>query len=314
MDAVPVESKRDVDEVWTPPLPAGSSNLGLHPCRSIRFTLPANHRSLPSSPALTQRDSWDILREGESDEEDDQDNVDVPDIKKTYKDRMRKRIRRREAVVTNPEKFRDEINDDLLEENENHLITQEDADIARRSAWVPEGHDLPDLFDIEMGYHKAWDIGRKGCVAAKLNGLWDTQLGPSKNRFFVMDGTDPDCFLNYYTKSDMQAARGVESEKRGTIGAYDMRDGYWDYKRCKVYIQRSDRGGKDTVLTKLSREFMDAMLICIWEMEIRTYLERLKARRLDKRREAKTAAKPKHIPSRRHLQEFRPPVYRHRCA
>eukprot|EP00922_Rhytidocystis_sp_ex-Travisia-forbesii_P029281 GHVS01042858.1.p1 GENE.GHVS01042858.1~~GHVS01042858.1.p1 ORF type:complete len:308 (+),score=58.44 GHVS01042858.1:191-1114(+) len=299
MDVVPAEVKSDVE--WSH-LPASTSTDGSSSTEGAgRHNRCANSGSLlSSSPSLTQLDSWDILRRRGCDEEEEEDMVDVADINKTHKVRMRKRIRRREAVATNPEKMRDQIDEELIEEDEN-MIAQEDIEIARRSAWVPDGFNLPDLFDIEMGYNTAWDIGRKGCIAAKLNGLWDTQLGPSTNRFFLMDGTDADCFLNYYTKSDMQAANGAESQKRGSICAFDLRDGYWDYKRCKIYIKRSDTAGESTVLTKLSTEFLDAMLICIWEMEIRTYIERLKAQRLDTRRRRqskKTTGNTTKLPSR----------------
>eukprot|EP00922_Rhytidocystis_sp_ex-Travisia-forbesii_P029279 GHVS01042856.1.p1 GENE.GHVS01042856.1~~GHVS01042856.1.p1 ORF type:complete len:301 (+),score=50.81 GHVS01042856.1:432-1334(+) len=285
------------DEIWSPSPPPESAHVLPETGGSPIFTIPV-------TPPIAPLDSWDRLRSGEGgdgEEEDggEEDNVDVPDIEKTYRNRMRKRIRRRRgAVVENPERMRDVINDDLGEE-----ITQEDSELARRSAWQPHGSHLPDLCDIAMGYRAAWDVGRRGCFASMLNGLWDSQLGPTNNRFFVMDGTDPDCFLNFYTKSKTSAARGrgPEYEKSGTIGAYDLRDGYWDYKGCKVYIQRSDLGDKDTVLTKLSRNFVDAMLICIWEMEIRTYIERLKAQRLDTRRRRqskKTTGNTTKLPSR----------------
>eukprot|EP00922_Rhytidocystis_sp_ex-Travisia-forbesii_P029273 GHVS01042850.1.p1 GENE.GHVS01042850.1~~GHVS01042850.1.p1 ORF type:complete len:302 (+),score=41.45 GHVS01042850.1:115-1020(+) len=287
MDAQHSESSSDrddlEDEEWTPVQPPSVSVDGQTEA-SVRFAF----QPAASNNFLSQQDSWDSLRHGESEDADNEGNVAVPDIKDTHRSRMRKRIRRRDGTIVNTEQFRDDINNALQFEDE-PLVAKEDHDAARRSAWCPEGRNVPDLFDIEMGYHKAWDIGKKGCVAVKLNGLWDTQFGPSKNRFFLMDGTDPDRFLNFYTKSDLQAARGAVSEKQGTIGAYDLRDGYWDYKRCKVYIQRSDHDSKDAVLDKLSREFMDAMLICIWEMEVRTYLERLKVQRLEQRRQAKTS-------------------------
>lgn len=46
------------------------------------------------------------------------------------------------------------------------------------------------LSEIELGYHRAWDVGKKGCLAVKVDGIWDSAVKGNKMRFFVMDGTD----------------------------------------------------------------------------------------------------------------------------
>lgn len=46
------------------------------------------------------------------------------------------------------------------------------------------------LREIELGYHRAWDVGKKGCLAVKVDGIWDSAVKGNKMRFFVMDGTD----------------------------------------------------------------------------------------------------------------------------
>lgn len=76
-----------------------------------------------------------------------------------------------------------------------------------------------------------------------------------------------DSFLTYYSKSDLQAARGLASEKLGSISAWDLRDGHWTYSKAKVFIKRSDKKNRDCVLENFAADFYDAMLICLWSAE-----------------------------------------------
>lgn len=71
-------------------------------------------------------------------------------------------------------------------------------------------------------------------------------------------------FLTYYSKSDLQAARGLSSERLGSISAWDLRDGHWTYPKAKVFIRRSDKHNRDCVLENFASDFYDAMLICLW--------------------------------------------------
>ncbi|PFH33909.1 hypothetical protein BESB_070610 [Besnoitia besnoiti] len=203
------------------------------------------------------------------------DDLNLPD---KHHGKVRQRIRRRDVVAS--QDISDQVADDLhLGEDEEPLITPEDIAEIRASAWIPAGEGLPVLSEMELGYHRAWDVGKKGCLAVKVDGIWDSAVKGNKMRFFVMDGTDAESFLTFYSKSDLQAARGMQSEKLGIITAWDMRDGYWNYAKKKVFIQRSDRKNRECILEGFTTEFYDAMLLCIWEMCVQAAIEQLKHQR-----------------------------------
>ncbi|KFH12890.1 hypothetical protein TGMAS_309190 [Toxoplasma gondii MAS] len=203
------------------------------------------------------------------------DDLNLPD---KHHGKVRQRIRRRD--VTASKDISDQVADDLhLGEDEEPLITPDDIAEIRATAWIPAGEGLPILSEMELGYHRAWDVGKKGCLAVKVDGIWDSAVKGNKMRFFVMDGTDTESFLTFYTKSDLQAARGLQSEKLGIITAWDMRDGYWNYPKKKIFIQRSDRKNRECILEGFTAEFYDAMLLCIWEMCVQASIEQLKHQR-----------------------------------
>ncbi|PHJ19779.1 armadillo interacting protein [Cystoisospora suis] len=114
------------------------------------------------------------------------DDLNLPD---THHGKMRQRIRRRDVTVAKD--ISDQVADDLhLGEDDEPLITPEDIAEIRANAWTPAGEGLPVLSEIELGYHRAWDVGKKGCLAVKVDGIWDSAVKGNKMRFFVMDGTD----------------------------------------------------------------------------------------------------------------------------
>eukprot|EP01071_Lankesteria_metandrocarpae_P001166 Lankesteria_metandrocarpae@DN1336_c0_g1_i1.p2 len=169
------------------------------------------------------------------------------------------------------------------------LITAADVQTIRQEAWVPnEGNFKPAPSELTLGYDTAWDIGKRGCVAYKFTGEYDLRIGPNKLRFFIMDGTDRDSFLTYYTKPDALVERGQLSEKKGIICAADMKNGIWDYEKKKIKITMSDAQKKGTrVLEDFPASFFDAMLVCIREMEVNERTEELKKGRLKERRSEK---------------------------
>lgn len=72
----------------------------------------------------------------------------------------------------------------------------------RESAWKPAGEAVPPLNTLGLGYHQAWDVGKRGCLAAKLDVIWTPSLASNRLRFFVMDGTDPgehDLLMLYFS-------------------------------------------------------------------------------------------------------------------
>ncbi|KAH8739828.1 hypothetical protein FG386_002047 [Cryptosporidium ryanae] len=192
-------------------------------------------------------------------------NSRLGDIK--YRQRIRHRRKRDKGNEDdNPDFFHDEIVEQIQKGEDLLTIAPEEMNEIRQNAWIPRGEYIPD--DIAMGYHTAWDIGKRGCVAVKLVGDWDSHISPNKVRFFVMDGTDPIAFLSYYTKSDLRVSRGEKSEKRGIIFANDLRDGYWDYSRSKIIFSRRNKSGKTTIIENIPTQFMDAMMVCIREIEV----------------------------------------------
>ncbi|CBZ54935.1 conserved hypothetical protein [Neospora caninum Liverpool] len=219
------------------------------------------------------------------------DDLNLPD---KHHGKVRQRIRRRD--VTASKDISDQVADDLhLGEDEEPLITPDDIAEIRATAWIPAGEGLPVLSEMELGYHRAWDVGKKGCLAVKVDGIWDSAVKGNKMRFFVMDGTDTESFLTFYSKSDLQAARGLQSEKLGIITAWDMRDGYWNYPKKKIFIQRSDRKNRECILEGFTAEFYDAMLLCIWEMCVQASIEQLKHQRRrerNKRRQSLCGSMP----------------------
>lgn len=196
--------------------------------------------------------------------------------------RFRQRIRRRRLRDKgndddNPDYFHDEIVEQIQRSEDILTIGPEELNEIRMNAWIPKGEYIPD--DIIMGYHTAWDIGKRGCVAVKLVGDWDSHISPNKVRFFIMDGTDPIAFLSYYTKSDLKVSRGEKSEKKGIIFAKDLRDGYWDYGRSRIIFSRRNKSGQTTILENLPTQFMDAMMVCIREIEVHKKVSRLNKER-----------------------------------
>eukprot|EP00920_Eleutheroschizon_duboscqi_P037929 GHVT01090797.1.p1 GENE.GHVT01090797.1~~GHVT01090797.1.p1 ORF type:complete len:243 (+),score=14.82 GHVT01090797.1:931-1659(+) len=129
---------------------------------------------------------------------------------------MRQRIRRREAPQCD---ISDQVADVLYygEEGFQPLVTENDIRRIRRTAWHPQGINLPELSTIEMGYREAWDIGKQGCIGLLLTSIWDTPLGPNRMRFFVMDGTDPGIktlFPTNLPKIIITLANAVHQQKR----------------------------------------------------------------------------------------------------
>ncbi|KAF7456318.1 hypothetical protein HWI79_3111 [Cryptosporidium felis] len=178
----------------------------------------------------------------------------------------RRRMRNKGNDDDNPDFLHDEIVEQIQRGEDIPVIGPEEMSKIRSTAWVPRGEYIPE--DIAMGYHTAWDIGKRGCVAVKLVGDWDSHISPNKVRFFIMDGTDPIAFLSYYTKSDLKVSRGEKSEKKGIIFAKDLRDGYWDYGRSKIIFTRRNKAGQTTIIENLPTQFMDAMMVCIREIEV----------------------------------------------
>ncbi|KAL7067503.1 hypothetical protein ACR3K2_20690 [Cryptosporidium serpentis] len=199
--------------------------------------------------------------------------------------RFRQRIRRRRLRdKSNEDNIPDTLHDEIVEQinydANGPLIGQEEIAEIRDSVSKPKGEYIPD--DILMGYHTAWDIGKRGCVAVKLVGDWDSHISPNKVRFFIMDGTDPIAFLTYYTKSDLKVSRGEKSEKKGIIFAKDLKNGYWDYGKAKIVFRRSNKGGQTTILENIPGPFLDAMLVCLREIEVHKRIEKLKKQRRNK--------------------------------
>ncbi|KAH7648536.1 hypothetical protein FG379_000561 [Cryptosporidium bovis] len=198
--------------------------------------------------------------------------VRLGDIK--YRQRIRHRRKNDKGNEDdNPDFFHDEIVGQIQKGEDLLTISPEEMEVIRQNAWTPRGEYIPD--DIAMGYHTAWDIGKRGCVAVKLVGDWDSHISPNKVRFFIMDGTDPIAFLSYYTKSDLRVSRGEKSEKRGIIFANDLRDGYWDYSRSKIIFSRRNKSGQTTVIENIPTQFMDAMMVCIREIEVHKKVKKI---------------------------------------
>ncbi|KAK9171286.1 hypothetical protein CmeUKMEL1_11180 [Cryptosporidium meleagridis] len=192
------------------------------------------------------------------------DNSNLGDVR--FRQRIRnRRMRHKANEDDNPDFFHDEI-EQIQRGEEIAALSPEEMNEIRSTAWIPKGEYIPE--DIIMGYHTAWDIGKRGCVAVKLVGNWDSHISPNKVRFFIMDGTDPIAFLSYYTKSDLKVSRGEKSEKKGIIFAKDLRDGYWDYGRSKIIFTRRNKSGQTTIIENLPTQFMDAMMVCIREIEV----------------------------------------------
>ncbi|KAJ1607731.1 hypothetical protein OIY81_2857 [Cryptosporidium canis] len=193
------------------------------------------------------------------------DNSNLGDVR--FRQRIRnRRMRDKANDDDNPDYLHDEIVEQIERGEDVAVIGPEEMSQIRSTAWVPKGEYIPE--DISMGYHTAWDIGKRGCVAVKLVGNWDSHISPNKVRFFIMDGTDPIAFLSYYTKSDLKVSRGEKSEKKGIIFAKDLRDGYWDYGRSKIIFTRRNKSGQTTIIENLPTQFMDAMMVCIREIEV----------------------------------------------
>ena len=196
----------------------------------------------------------------------------------------------------NPDFLHEEIVEQIRRGDDVPAIGPDEMDEIRSTAWIPKGEYIPE--DIVMGYHTAWDIGKRGCVAVKLVGDWDSHISPNKVRFFVMDGTDPIAFLSYYTNSDLKVSRGEKSEKKGIIFAKDLRDGYWDYGRSKIIFTRRNKGGQTTVIENLPTQFMDAMMVCIREIEIHKKVSKvIRNRRRLSNNPIKTAQTPSSAPA-----------------
>ncbi|KAL3126820.1 hypothetical protein CHM_7g350 [Cryptosporidium hominis] len=192
------------------------------------------------------------------------DNSNLGDVR--FRQRIRnRRMRHKANEDDNPDFLHDEI-EQIQRGEEIAALSPEEMNEIRSTAWIPKGEYIPE--DIIMGYHTAWDIGKRGCVAVKLVGNWDSHISPNKVRFFIMDGTDPIAFLSYYTKSDLKVSRGEKSEKKGIIFAKDLRDGYWDYGRSKIIFTRRNKSGQTTIIENLPTQFMDAMMVCIREIEV----------------------------------------------
>lgn len=193
------------------------------------------------------------------------DNSNLGDVR--FRQRIRnRRMRNKANDDDNPDYLHDEIVEQIQKGEEITAIGPEEMSEIRSTAWIPKGEYIPE--DIAMGYHTAWDIGKRGCVAVKLVGNWDSHISPNKVRFFIMDGTDPIAFLSYYTKSDLKVSRGEKSEKKGIIFAKDLRDGYWDYGKSKIIFTRRNKSGQTTIIENLPTQFMDAMMVCIREIEV----------------------------------------------
>ncbi|XP_026191212.1 uncharacterized protein LOC34617608 [Cyclospora cayetanensis] len=210
----------------------------------------------------------------------DLEGLNIPKAE-NYQGKFRQRIRRRDA--NRNQDLSDQVADDLQVADDEPLISADEIAEIRESAWRPVGEAIPPLNTLGLGYHQAWDVGKKGCLAAKVDVIWTPSLASNRLRFFVMDGTDPESFLTYYSKSDLQAARGLSSEKLGSISAWDLRDGHWTYPKAKVFIRRSDKRNRDCILENFASDFYDAMLVCLWEMETQAKIELLKKQRRQER-------------------------------
>ncbi|CDJ45201.1 hypothetical protein, conserved [Eimeria tenella] len=233
---------------------------------------------------LQQIDSQEVEDVFARDSASHRDNGDISGFIPTtenYHGKFRQRIRRREHHRN--QDISDQVADDLQVADDEPLISADEIAEIRDSAWRPAGEAVPPLSSLSLGYHQAWDVGKRGCLAAKLDVIWTPAIVANRLRFFVMDGTDPDSFLTYYSKSDLQAARGLASEKLGSISAWDLRDGHWTYSKAKVFIKRSDKKNRDCVLENFAADFYDAMLICLWEMETQAKIEQLKYQRRQER-------------------------------
>ncbi|OEH77989.1 hypothetical protein cyc_00425 [Cyclospora cayetanensis] len=194
----------------------------------------------------------------------DLEGLNIPKAE-NYQGKFRQRIRRRDA--NRNQDLSDQVADDLQVADDEPLISADEIAEIRESAWRPVGEAIPPLNTLGLGYHQAWDVGKKGCLAAKVDVIWTPSLASNRLRFFVMDGTDPESFLTYYSKSDLQAARGLSSEKLGSISAWDLRDGHWTYPKAKVFIRRSDKRNRDCILENFASDFYDAMLVCLWQQQ-----------------------------------------------
>eukprot|EP00918_Siedleckia_nematoides_P027846 GHVU01059894.1.p1 GENE.GHVU01059894.1~~GHVU01059894.1.p1 ORF type:complete len:269 (+),score=50.25 GHVU01059894.1:683-1489(+) len=160
------------------------------------------------------------------------------------------------------------------------LISQQELNDLRKTAWIPKGEHLPFIEHLEMSFEESWRRGQEGFIAVKLAGEWDSVFGPSKIRFFVMDGTDEENFLTYYTRSDLRVSWGEVSEKRGTICAMDLRDAYWVYNKKRIHVRRSDKNYKLEVLRDIPELHFDAMLVCIRDIQVQKRAKQIRMQRV----------------------------------
>lgn len=188
---------------------------------------------------------------------------------------LRQRIRKRDVDVE--KRTRDK---GIVEKDIGWLVSPDELLNFRKTAWIPRGENIPPVHTLDMSFWEACNKGMKGWMGPKLCGEWDVMWGPNKLRFFVMDGTNEDSFLTYYTCSDTKVSWGSVSEKKGVICAADLRDAYWIYNKKKVKLNRSDKGGKLEILRDIPESYYDAIMVCIRELEVSKMSTRLRDKRL----------------------------------
>lgn len=209
----------------------------------------------------------------------------------------RQRIRTR--IATPLDDVGSECEEELLQGGfaDGLLVSENEVQEFRTNAWQPSGKGVPLPGHIRLGYHAAWDIGKKGCVGMKLRNTWESAVNPNRLRFFIMDGTDPLVFLSVYGRNDLKNLAGPDG-KKGVVCAPDVRDATWDYPSGRLTLHRSDKSGKLMVIDKLPQLFINAMIVCIREMEVARHVHGLRLRRLEERRTQETRVAKRRYGSR----------------
>lgn len=154
-----------------------------------------------------------------------------------------------------------------------------------KHCWCPRGLAKHDAMALDLPLQYAWDIGRRGCftkmtVMTKAGGrfkdyprwfLW----------YLVMDGTEDDGFLSYYTWTDNRFRDYDVPKKIGTISVLDVRDAIWDFRRREVRIQcdAGTQAQSTIIIHAMTLPFFSALITCTRHNEALRQLNRIRRQR-----------------------------------
>ncbi|GFE54317.1 hypothetical protein BaOVIS_017210 [Babesia ovis] len=143
------------------------------------------------------------------------------------------------------------------------------------------GECMPKIEDIAMTYRDAWRIGKQGCLAVRRN-LWDPHLF-SGTWYFVCDGTDPSNFLVLHPHNSGDKMKCI------VISMWELIDAFWVANKLRVLYQPKSAetnhmpvSTKTMVIEGFTRDFYEAMIMCIHEAQVRLQLMYIELKDLQK--------------------------------